>query len=266
MDLMSHWPQCVKWPNECVTCDTVVSLQWWWGPRWISFILRVPCNQSAWPQSSVLSSELHSYKLSTKQRPWYYRSMAKACCFLNNQSVKTHDVDALHWQGFCVANLASRIRLLSARNSSDNVTQQSCHRAFLVVGERWRGWNVSGGGALTQDWGSNEKQRCDFLHSFGKTGRKERTKLEEEARIQKGKGKGGKSDSDDTKRPARLPCLRSRLANPTEHWPAGAAPRGMQSGWPHRLSGAVCGVRSGQVAEPLFVSISRVIIIITCTS
>ena len=26
------------------------------------------------------------------------------------------------------------------------------------------------------------------------------------------------------KRPARLPCLRSRLANPTEHWPADAAP------------------------------------------
>ena len=35
---------------------------------------------------------------------------------------------------------------------------------------------------------------------------------------------------------------------------------------PGPLSGAVCGVRSGQVAEPLFVSISRVIIIITCTS
>ena len=175
--------------------------------------------------------------------------MAKACCFLNNQSVKTHEVDALHWQGFCVANLASRIRLLSARNSSDNVTQQSCHRAFLVVGERWRGWNVSGGGALTQDWGSNEKQRCDFLHSFGKTGRKERTKWLRW--LQK------------TCTPA-LPEIQT--CQP--HWALACwcSPRGMQSGWPHRLSGAVCGVRFGQVAEPLFVSISRVIIIITCTS
>lgn len=84
MGLMSCSPQCMKWPNECVTCDAVVSLQGWWAPQWISFILRAPWNQSAWPQSSALSGELHTYKLSTKQRPWYYRGMAKAGCFLNN--------------------------------------------------------------------------------------------------------------------------------------------------------------------------------------
>lgn len=60
-----HADQCVKWPDECVTCNAVVSLQGWWAPQWISLILRVPCHQSARPQSSALSSELHAHKLST---------------------------------------------------------------------------------------------------------------------------------------------------------------------------------------------------------
>lgn len=89
------------------------------------------------------------------------------------------------------------------------------------------------------------KSRDVTLHSFGKTEKRKSKVRGGGKNLKSGKGKGGKSDSDDAKTctPA-LPEIQTP-ANPTEHWPADAAPR----------SGAVCGVRSGQVAEPLFVSI-----------